>query len=208
MNGVNDLLQCAAQQTMKLSDTDLERGEREWAERVLSKHEELLLVLRPKRELFDRERVLVTLGGLFFMFVPVFALVQNEGNPDLANVLIPVVFMLAGLGVLVNPWWKYGLEKHSMYLVTSRRMVYLYLTGFRKTQTDVSYELRPNVQLEAVVEKPDGSGYIAFNYEDEDESIEYGGLLENVPQVQRVAELLQSSLNARQPDVCSESAEV
>ncbi len=178
---------------MKLSDTDLERSDREWGERVLRKDEELLLVLRSNPKLSLHQ----LLGGLFFMCVPLFALVQNGEKSDMASVLIPILFTLVGLAVSIHILWKHRQEKRSIYLVTNQRMVYLFRSGLGKTETDVSYELRPNVQLDAVEERKDGTGFIAFNYEEEEEALEHGGLLDNVPQVRHVAELLQSALKDR-----------
>ena len=61
-----------------------------------------------------------------------------------------------------------------------------------------SYELRPNVQLDVVEEQKDGTGYLGFNYENEEDALEYGGLLENVPQVRHVAAVLQAALKEQQ----------
>ena len=170
---------------MNLSDTELERCDREWVERVLRKGEDLLLVLRPRPKLVGHQ----FFGSLLFIIIPLVLLVLQDGNP-----LVPILLMFIGLWVFISMLWKLKQEKRSIYLVTNLRMVYLFRSGLGREETDVSYELRPNVQLESVVEQKDGTGYIAFNYEDDEEALEYGGLLENVPQVQHVAELLHSAL--------------
>ncbi len=178
---------------MKISDTNLERSDREWVERVLRKDEELLLVLRPNPKLSVHQLI----GGLVFLCGPLFVMVQNYRDSDTTSVQMPILFMLAGLSMLIHIPWKHWQEKRSIYLVTNQRMVYLFRSGLGKTETDVSYELRPNVQLDAVEERKDGTGYIAFNYENEEEALEHGGLLDNVPQVRHAADLLQRALKDR-----------
>ena len=180
---------------MKLSDTDLERRDREWAERLLSKEEDLLMVLKSDPKMLKPERFQQMFFGLLFMAIPTYALLQNGENPPLLNVLMPGIFILVGLILMISPWWKYALEKRSIFLVTNRRVIHLYLSTIRRTEIDVSYELRQNVQLEVVEECKDGAGYLGFNYEDEAESLEYGGLLENVPQVLQVEKVLRAVLN-------------
>lgn len=76
-------------------------------------------------------------------------------------------------------------------------MIHLSLSLIRKSELIASYELRPNVQLDVVEEQKDGTGCLAFNYASEEESPEYGGLLDNVPQVRHVAAVLQSALRDR-----------
>ena len=187
----------AAATTMKLSDTDLERCDREWAERVLSAEEELLLVLKTKNDMADGEIVTSSFMGLAFAIFPVYCLLQDEAQATWEYVLVASIFILVGLGLLIFPWRKKSLKKRSMCLVTNRRVIHLFLSSIRKSEMVESYELRPNVQLEVVEEKKDGSGCLGFNYEDEEESLEYGGLLENVTHVRHVAEVLQTELNER-----------
>ncbi len=179
---------------MKLSDTSLSGCDREWAERVLRNDEELLLVLRPN----PKPSVHQLLGGLLFLCGPLFCLALNDGQTGMESVPVLIIFMLAGLAMLIHIPWKHRQEKRSIYLVTNQRMVYLFRSGLGKTETDVSYELRPNVQLDAEEERKDGTGFIAFNYEDEEEALEYGGLLENVPQVRHVVAVLQAALKEQQ----------
>lgn len=76
-------------------------------------------------------------------------------------------------------------------------MIHLSLSLIRKSELIASYELRPNVQLDVVEEQKDGTGCLAFNYANEEESLEYGGLLDNVPQVRHVVNELKSVLSNR-----------
>lgn len=179
---------------MKLSDTDLERRDREWAERVLSKEEDLLMVLKSEPKMLKTERFQQMFFGLLFMAIPTYALLQNGENPPLLNVLMPGIFILVGLIQTIAPWWKYALEKRNIFLVTNRRVIHLYLSTIRRTEMDVSYELRQNVQLDAEEEQKDGTGCLIFNYENEEEALEHGGMLENVPQVLQVEKVLRAVL--------------
>lgn len=183
--------------TMKLSDTDLSHADREWAERVLKQDEELLLALRRQARLFHEGRLQPALIGLFFVVFCVVGLTQSAGSPSLANILIPGIMLLVGLALLVNPWWTYTLERREFFLVTSRRVIHFSFSSIRRAPMEVSYELRPNVQLEVVGFSKDGSGSLAFNYEDEEEAMEYGGLLEDIPEVRRVESLLRASLSGQ-----------
>lgn len=183
---------------MKLSDTDLERCDREWAARVLREDEELLLAYKPKSDAVNGEILQPTFMGLVFMAVPSYGVLYAGVPCTWENVLILSIFILSGMGFVFFPWRKRSLKKRSMCLVTNRRVIHLSLSLIRKSELIASYELRPNVQLDVVEEQKDGTGCLAFNYANEEESLEYGGLLDNVPQVRHVAAVLQTALKEQQ----------
>lgn len=171
---------------MKLSETDLDVKDREWAERVLQKDETLHLVVKPIPRLFADGRLVNMIVGSIFAAVGIFQLIQGG-----IVSLFGLVFFLVGLWNAVSPWRERMMARRSMYLLTNKRIIHLFLTGWFK-QDECSFPLRANTQIEATSVRKNGTGDLMLDYEDEDEACEYGGVLVNVPQVERVAEAARS----------------
>ena len=190
---------------MKLTDTDLDVRDREWVESVLQADEELLLVCKPQVRLWRWEYTaemlfsIVWLGGLatisgFALFKSIGQLSEKPGLLLMQLFFVP--FWVIGIGMLCSPWRKRALDRRTVYLLTSKRAVVLRPSDFRFRPTQKDYPLEHGMVKE-VLEQGDGSGSLVFDYEVQhtksgDNYLPVGFL--HVPQLQRVKDILQSSL--------------
>lgn len=190
---------------MKLTDTDLNVRDREWVESVLQADEELLMLCKPQVRLWRWEYTPITLFSFvwlaFIGTISFFALSKSIGRlgeePGLLVLLLFLVpFWVLGIGLLCTPWRMRALDRRTVYLLTSKRAVVLRPSEFRFHPTQKDYPLEHGM-IKEVQEEGDGSGSLVFDYEVQhtksgDNFLPVGFL--HVPQLQRVKDILRSSL--------------
>jgi len=178
---------------MKISDTDLDVRDRTWAEQTLGLDEELLMALKPKVRLNVRQLFF----GIVFMAVAMAPLAGAIGGGEpfsVAAIAIPAAFFFVGGWVAASALLEPRAMRRGLYLVTTRRLLRLTVSAWRGKKREESYAIRPGAMIRVENVKPDGSGDLYIEYESEAENLEHGGLIERMPQAQRVAETLRAQL--------------
>lgn len=195
--------------TMKLADTDLNKRDREWVERVLQPGEELLVVCKPQARLWRSEYTsgapfaVVWIGGvaLFTWGMGRHVLEEVAENPKiLLLVLFMLPFWLMSLCFMMAPWRNRTVARRTLYLLTNRRAVVLKPT-FLLMPNQVDYPMGPDMIRDIVV-RADGSGDVVLGYETH--CTRHGTHYEpmgfmRVPHVEQVAALLRKHMPAAPP---------
>lgn len=194
---------------MKLADTDLNKRDREWVERVLQPGEELLVVCKPQARLWRSEYtsgapfavVWIGMVALFTWGMGRHVLEEVSENPKvLLLVLFMLPFWLVSLCFMMAPWRNRTVARRTLYLLTNRRAVVLKPT-FLLTPNQVDYPMGPDMIRDIVV-RADGSGDVVLGYETH--CTKHGTHYEpmgfmRVPYVEQVAALLRKHMPAAPP---------
>lgn len=190
---------------MKISDTDLDVRDREWAEHALGQDEELLLALKPIAKL--KIGTLAFLALLTVLSAAGFIGMLCEGHSRfIPYILASFTLFCSGVWNMTATLLERRALRRGIYLVTTRRLLYLAVSAWRREKREETYEIRPGAKICADDVKPDGSGDLRIEYETEEETLEHGALLEEIPQAQRVADALRTQVASLPPGSHRETA--
>lgn len=203
---------------MKISDTDLDVRDREWAEQALGQDEELLLAVKPKARLsagalaFFALFTALSAEGFIGMLSDLLPERSLAGNGDIMSflmtpfILIPFILFCSGAWGMAAALMEPRALRRSLYLVTTRRLLCLTVSAWRSKKREESYEIRPRAMICAENVKANGCGDLRIEYETEEETLEHGALIERMPQAKRVAETLQAQSAAMSAPPAEETA--
>ena len=185
---------------MQLIDTDLTLAEREQVEAAMGSDKIVLWAGRPVAKLWTAESVVPMIGGLvaggvLFLFLCNFF--GGNWPADgvflslLSCVVIPIFCVV--LWQILTPWRQLRRLRRTAYLLTPQLALVLEPAWFGKRKL-TSYPVLPGM-VKAREAEPDGSGSLIFAYrvvpgKNGSRQIPQGFL--NIPQVQQVAEMLDS----------------
>lgn len=190
---------------MKISDTDLDVRDREWAEQVLGQDEELLLALKPIARLKAGSLAFLALFTVLSAAGFIGMLCERHSR-FLPFILVSFILFCSGVWNMAAILLERRALRRGIYLVTTRRLLYLAVSAWRGEKREESYEIRPGAMICAEDVKPDGSGDLRIEYETEEETLGHGALIEGIPQAQRVADALRAQVASLPPGSHRETA--
>lgn len=185
---------------MQLIDTDLTLAEREQVEAAMGSDKQVLWAGRPVAKTWTLESVLAVCSGVAACGFMGFVAHQFLGGDCVADWLFRLVFCCALLPFavtilwqLLTPWRQLRRLRNTAYLLTAQQAMVLEPGWFGKRKLSI-YPVQPGMVKERNVAQ-DGSGSLVFAYREVQgkhgtRQVQQGFL--NIPQVQQVAEMLDS----------------
>ncbi len=200
---------------MNLIDTDFTLAEREQMEAAMGGDKTILWAGRPVAKAWSLESAVAVFSGVVACGFMGFVAHQFLGGDSVANWIFRLVFCCALLPFavtilwqLLTPWRQLRRLRNTAYLLTAQQAMVLEPGWFGKRKLS-TYPVLPGM-VKAREAEPDGSGSLIFAYREVpgkhgSRRIPQGFL--NIPQVQPVADILDSLVDAEAP-VPTESAGV
>ena len=185
---------------MQLIDTDLTLAEREQVEAAMVSDKQVLWFGRPVAKAWTLSSALSALSGVVACGFLGYVANQFLGagcKSDLTFCLIFCCFLtpfiIVALSQLLMPWRQLRRLRNTAYLLTAQQAMVLEPGWFGKRKLSI-YPVQPGMVKERNVAQ-DGSGSLVFAYREEQgkhgtRQVQQGFL--NIPQVQQVAEMLDS----------------
>lgn len=185
---------------MQLIDTDLTLAEREQVEAAMGSDKQVLWFGRPVAKAWTLSSALSALSGVVACGFLGYVVNQFLGGDCVADWLFLLVFCCALLPFavtilwqLLTPWRQLRRLRNTAYLLTAQQAMVLEPGWFGKRKLSI-YPVQPGMVKERNVAQ-DGSGSLVFAYREVQgkhgtHRVQQGFL--NIPQVQQVAEMLDS----------------
>lgn len=185
---------------MQLIDNDLTLAEREQVEAAMGSDKQVLWAGRPVAKAWTLESALAVCSGVVACGFMGFVAHQFLGGDCVADWLFRLVFCCALLPFavtilwqLLTPWRQLRRLRNTAYLLTAQQAMVLEPGWFGKRKLSI-YPVQPGMVKERNVAQ-DGSGSLVFAYREVQgkhgtRQVQQGFL--NIPQVQQVAEMLDS----------------